>query len=143
MTSVSEHQRKIKEHLQEIKDALDEGLEHKPVTLGFHMSACATELLELYLHKLNLISLGKTIKHNWFEKPKLEQKILPIIERKLPVSFPDKDKIYHLIYTIEEHRDNLIYGKNSPVLTQVIVKNFMELKELLEKKLKELGEDIE
>lgn len=143
MTSLEEHKRKIREHLQEIREAVDEGIENKPITIGFHTSACAVELLEVYLHKLNLISTGKTIKHNWFERPKPEQKILPLIERKLPVNFPDKEKVYQWIYNIEEHRDNLIYGKNSPILTKSVLENFLRLKERLEEKLKELGEEIE
>ncbi|MEW5896906.1 MAG: hypothetical protein AB1668_04395 [Nanoarchaeota archaeon] len=142
MTSVTEHKRKIKEHLQALNDAIDYGIENKPITIGFHTSACATELLEIYLHKLNLISIGKTIKHNWFEKPKPGQKIAPLIERKLSVNFPDKEKIYHLIYNIEEHRDNLIYGKNSPALVKFVLENFLQLKEQLIKKLKDLGEEI-
>ena len=45
MTSLEEHKRKIKEHLHEINDAIDEGIENKPITIGFHTSACAMELL--------------------------------------------------------------------------------------------------
>lgn len=143
MTSLEEHKRKIKEHFQEINDAIDEGIENKPITLGFHTSACAIELLEAYLHKLNLISAGKTIKHNWFERPKPGQKTIPLIERKLAVNFPDKDKIYGFIYNIEEHRNNLVYGKPSLPLIKATLENFIELKRRLLEKLKELGEEIE
>lgn len=143
MTSLEEHKRKIREHLKEIEDAIDDGFENKPITIGMHTSLCAVELLEMHLHKLNLISTGKTLKHNWFEKPKPGQKITPLIERKLPVNFEDKDKIYTYIYNIEEVRDNLIYGKNFPVLTKQALENFVELKKLLLKKLKDEGEEIE
>jgi hypothetical protein len=143
MTNLEEHKRKIQEHLKEIKDAIDEGLENKPITLGFHTSACAVELLEMYLHQLNLISAGKTIKHNWFERPKPEQKIMSLIERKLPVDFPDKDQIYGWMYNIEEHRDSLIYGRNSPAETRSVLENFLQLKKRLTEKIKELGEEIE
>lgn len=143
MTSINEHKRKISEHLKEISDAIDEGIENKPITIGFHTSACAVEILELYLHKLNLISSGKTIKHNWFEKPKQEQKISPFIERKLSVNFPDKEEIYTLIYIIEENRDNLIYGKSTPHQIKVVLENFLLLKQKLKTKLQELGEEIE
>jgi len=85
MTSIEEHEKKIKEHLEEIEDAIDSGIEKKPITIGFHSSACASELLELYLHILNKIPIGKIIKHDWFKKPQLGQKIEPLIERKLPV----------------------------------------------------------
>ncbi len=143
MTSSEEHRQKINEHLQEINDAIDDGVENKPATIGFHTSACATELLEFYLHKKNLISPGKTIKHNWFEKPKPNQKILPLIERKLNVEFPDKEKIYPIMYNIEGYRDKLIYGKNLPTQTNFVLENFLQLKQILLEKLKEEGEEIE
>lgn len=143
MSSLQEHKRKIKEHLEEINEAIDKGIENRPITIGFHASACAMELLESYLHKMNLITMGKTIKHNWFEKPKPEQKILPLVERKLSVEFPDKDKIYSLIYIIEENRDTLIYGKSNKFQTEEVLKSFTALKQILMKRLAELGETIE
>lgn len=143
MTSLEEHKRKIREHLKELQDAIDEGIENKPITIGIHTSLCAVELLELFLHKKKLISTGKQVKHNWFERPKLGQKIIPLIERNLPVNFEDKEKIYALIYNIEEVRDALIYGKSSPFQTKQALESFLQLKELLKEKLKEEGEEIE
>lgn len=143
MTSLEEHKRKIKEHLQEINDAVDQGIENKPVTIGIHTSLCAVELLETYLHKKKLISAGKMIKHNWFERPKKEQKIIPLIERKLPVHFDDQDEIYDSLYNIEEVRDNLVYGKSNLLQIKQALDNFLKLKEKLLRKLKEEGEEIE
>jgi|SRR3989338_8512411 len=143
MGAINEHKRRIKEHLDEINDAIDFGMEKKPVTIGFHTSACASEILELYLHKMNLISVGKMIKHNWFERPQYGQKIAPLIDRKLPVVFPDKEKIYDLIHSIEENRDVLIYGKATKSNVEVVIKKFSELKNILKEKLSDLGEEIE
>lgn len=143
MGSIQEHKRRIAEHLEELEDAIDKGIEKKPVTIGFHASACALELLELYLHKKDLISAGKMIKHNWFERPKQEQKIAALIERKLPAVFPDKEMIYELIYNIEENRNTLIYGKATKPQIELVLKNFNELKQLMIQKLSELGEKIE
>jgi CRISPR/Cas system-associated exonuclease Cas4 (RecB family) len=56
MTTLEEHRRKINEHLTEINDAIEEGIEKKPITIGFHCSACSLELLELYLHKTKSLS---------------------------------------------------------------------------------------
>ena len=53
MTSIEEHKKKIKEHLDEIDDAINEGIEKKPITIGFHCSACSIQFLELYLHIIN------------------------------------------------------------------------------------------
>src|SRR3989344_2358813 len=98
MTTLEEHRRKIKEHLSEINDAIEEGIEEKPITIGFHCSACALELLEIYLHKLGKLPINKIIKHDWFKKPQTEQKKGPLIDRILPLEFENKDKIYSLIY---------------------------------------------
>ena len=62
MTSIEEHKKKIKEHLDEIDDAINEGIEKKPITIGFHCSACSIQFLELYLHIINKLSMGKVIK---------------------------------------------------------------------------------
>lgn len=142
MTNLEEHKRKIREHLKGIGEALDDGIENRPATLGFHASACAVELLEVYLHKKNLISTGKTLKHNWFERPKPEQKILPLAERKIKADFPGKEKIYPLIYNIEDSRDILIYGRSTPAQIRFVLDNFLKLRKLMEEKLREEGEEI-
>lgn len=143
MTSIEEHFKKIKEHLEAIAGAIDEGLEKRPITIGFHCSACSVELLELYLHQLNKITFGKIIKHNWFKRPQDEQKIEPLIERKLPVGFPDKDKVYELIYAVEENRDNLVYGKSDLEQIKLVLNSFLKLKGLIFNKLKAEGVDLE
>lgn len=143
MASIALHKQHIKEHIEEIEEAIDKGIEKRPATIGFHTSACAVELLELYLHKKNLISTGKTIKHTWFERPKVEQKIKPLIERKLDVTFSHKENIYEIIYTIEENRDNLIYGNSKTEQIELVLKNFLRLKEILFDELEKLGEKIE
>lgn len=143
MASIALHKKHIQEHIEEIEEAIDKGIEKRPATIGFHTSACATELLELYLHKKNLISTGKTVKHNWFERPKTEQKIKPLIERKLDVSFPIKEDIYEFIYKIEENRDNLIYGNSRTEQIEIVLRTFLQLKERMIEELKEVGETLE
>src|SRR3989344_5396484 len=132
MTSIEDHKRKIKEHLEEINDAIEQGIDRKPITIGFHCSSCAFEYLELYLHLTNKLSLGKIIKHDWFKKPKEEQKIEPLIERKLPLVFPKKDEIYNLIYNIEEERNSLLYGKPKDEQIKKVITNFLKLKKEME-----------
>ena len=143
MAAILSHKKKIKEHLEEINDAISIGIELRPATIGFHASACTCELLELYLHKKELIDVGKIIKHDWFKRPKEGQKILPLIERKLPVNFDSKDEVYELIYTVEENRDNLIYGRSTLRQIELILATFNNLKGILIKKLEEEGEKIE
>lgn len=142
MTSIEEHKKKIKEHLDEINDAIDEGIENKPITIGFHCSACSIQFLELYLHLINKIPIGKIIKHDWFKSPKKEQKKEALIERKMPLSFIKKQEIYELIYSLEEERNTLMYGK--PVKEQIkkVLENFLKLKEIFEGLFKDEGLDI-
>lgn len=136
MTSIEEHKKKIKEHLDEIDDAINEDLEKKPVTIGFHCSACALQFLELYLHISNKISIGKIIKHDWFKKPQEGQKIEPLIERKLKSEIPKKQEIYDLIYELEEQRNLLIYGK--PIKEQIkkVLDDFLKIKSIFQEFLK-------
>src|SRR3989344_1053198 len=128
MGSIENHQKRIKEHLTELNDAVDAGLENKPVTVGLHCSACSIELLELYLHSLHKIPLGKVVKHNWFKKPHAQQKIAPLAERKLGVDFPEKEKIYALLYTVEDLRENLVYGNPSFSQIKKVFDAFLALK---------------
>ena len=90
-----------------------------------------------------LISTGKMIKHNWFERPKPGQKVIPLIERKLPVNFIEKEEVYNLMYTIQEVRDNLVYGKGNLMQVRRALENFQLLKNILKQKLQEEGEEIE
>lgn len=143
MTSIESHRRKIREHLNEIKDAIDEGIENKPITLGFHCSSCAVEMLELFLHLENKIPFGKVIKHNWFKKPKAEQKKGALADRKVGANFPDKDEIYSLMYEVEALRDNLVYGTPDSHKIEQILIPFLKLKKILQEKIKERGLDLE
>lgn len=142
MTSIEEHKKKIKEHLDEIDDAINEGIEKKPITIGFHCSACALQFLEIYLHSTNKISIGKVVKHDWFKKPQLGQKIDPLIERKNLVIFEKKEEIYTLIYNIEEERNSLVYGKPTENQVKKVLDNFLKLKEIFKELLKNEGIEI-
>jgi|SRR3989338_2404963 len=135
MSAIRDHRRRIKESLEEIEGAIAVGIERKPVTIGLHTSACAIEILELYLHKEGKIPAGKIIKHDWFKKPLPEQKVEPLIERKLKVDFPLKNEAYDLIYSIEGNRTNLVYGRASKEQIESVIKAFNELKKLLLGKL--------
>ncbi len=128
MTSIEEHKRKIKEHLEEINDAINQGIEKKPITLGFHCSSCALEFLEIYLHVINKLPIEKIIKHDWFKRPKEGQKKEPLIERNLPIQFNKKDELYDLIYEIEEERNSLLYGKPKEEQIKKVIESFNKLK---------------
>ena len=143
MASIQLHKEQIKEHIQEINDAIAIGLEKRPATLGLHTSACAISLLEAYLHVLGKISVGGMIKHEWFKSPKPGQKITPMAERKIGVDFPHKDEIFSLMYTLEEHRNRLIYGKPAKIAIDAVLNSFQKLHQIIKEELKEMGEEIE
>lgn len=142
MTSIEEHRNKIKEHLDEIGDAIEEGIENKPITIGFHCSACSIQFLEFYLHVTNKIPLAKIIKHDWFKRPHPEQKVEPLIERKLKAEFLRKQEIYGLIYDLEEERNVLMYGKASKEQIKKVLDKFLKLKKIFVELLKNEGIEI-
>ncbi|MEK6857803.1 MAG: hypothetical protein AABX39_04420 [Nanoarchaeota archaeon] len=143
MTTRHVHLAKIREHLRELRDAIAQGIEESPATIGFHTSACSIDFLELYLHKKNKLEIGAQIKHEWFKRPKKEQRIIPLFERKLKIDFPNKERVVDLIYSLEEKRNKLIYGSSTKLEIEQVLHVFENLKELFIKMLKEEGEEIE
>ena len=143
MASIQLHKEQIKEHVQEINDAIAIGIEKRAATLGLHTSACAISLLEIYLHVLGKISVGSMIKHEWFKPPKVGQKIAPLAERKMGADFPHKDEIFSLMYTLEEHRNKLIYGKPSKTAIDAVLSSFQKLHQIIKDEIKKYGEEIE
>ena len=142
MTSIEGHVRKIKEHLDEMDDAIDIGIENRSVTIGFHCSACSIEMLELYLHKANKISAGKIVKHNWFKIVHDGQKSEPLAERMINGDFPRKNEIFGLLRKIESKRDKLAYGKSTGEEAREVLEYFFKLKEIFSEELKKMGVEI-
>ncbi len=142
MTSIEEHKKKVQEHLEELDAAINIGLEKRTATIAFHCSACSLQLLELYLHTIKKIEMGKTLNHEWFKRPTTEQKKEPLIERQLGVNFPQKSEIYELLYQIEEERNSLMYGKPKEEQTKKVLDAFKKLKTLMKEALKNEGIEI-
>ncbi|HIG97274.1 MAG TPA: hypothetical protein HA230_02930 [Candidatus Aenigmarchaeota archaeon] len=140
MSAIRDHKKRINESMEAIEGAIAVGIEKRPVTIGFHASACAIEMLETYLHKEGKIPIGKMLKHDWFKRPLPEQKVEPLIERKLKVDFPSKEKVYDLIYTIEGNRTNLVYGRPTKTQIESVVNSFNKLKNILMERIGDLDE---
>lgn len=102
-----EHLRAVKESMEVIKEAVQVGLELRQLTIGFHCSAAAVHMLELFLHQHQAIDLGKVIKHDIFASREK-------VERLLPEDFPDKASIIPLLVQLETKRNLLCYGKVRP-----------------------------
>ena len=131
--NIDKHLERLKENLEVLDEAITKEIVKRQRTIGFNTSAAATDMLEIFLHKNNLIDPGFVLKHEWF---KANNKI----KEKLPFDFDRKQEILELMHKIEEKRDALCYGipKKEEDVKEVISK-FHTLKKLLI----ELGVEIE
>ncbi len=123
---IEDHMRNIEESLEEIEEAVEKGLTKRQRSLAFHVSVAATEMLEVYLHKLKLLDESKILKHNMFSSKRraLEE---------LPFDFPHKKEIIELLVEIEKRRNVLTYGKirNKKELEEYL-NLFLKLKKIFE-----------
>lgn len=129
------HQEILKEVLDEIELALKDkrGLVSHQRRLAFLISLGAVNLLELYLHKINVIKEGSKINHLWFKFKK--EKIFEQLQKQItsPIkSISNIDKIVDLLIKIEEKRDDLAYGAPSKEnILQEKINLYFELIKLL------------
>lgn len=126
----------LKESAEEIEEAIRKGIKLRQRTIGFHTSMAACDMLELLLHKMNLINPGFVVKHDWFDSAKEIQR------RFVSISFPKKEEILALMNKIELKRNLLCYGKPKDIETiKEVIENFNKLKEkFIEAGLEELKE---
>jgi len=101
---IESHLENLKESVREIERAVREGIEEKQMTIGFHTSSGASDMLEIILYKHNLIDPGFIIKHDWFNS-------INKLKEKINFDFPNKEKILELMIKIENTRNSLCYGK--------------------------------
>lgn len=94
----------IKESLEAIKESIQAGVEKRQRTIGFHCSAAAIDILELFLHQKNLIDPGTIFKHDFFSSVRKANE-------KLEVEFQNKNEMIALLVEIESKRNLLCYGK--------------------------------
>lgn len=122
---IEDHYKNVKESLEVLEECIEKGLVARQRTIGFNASAASADLLEILLHKFNLIDPGFVVKHEWFKSKNK-------IEEKFPFDFPHKKEILELIFTIEEKRNLLCYGKPQPAETiQEVMNAFNHLKAIL------------
>lgn len=125
---IEDHKNNIRESIDVIEECIQKGaLTQRQRTIGFHCSAAGIDMLEVLLHKKNLIDPGTQIKHDWFVS---ERKV----EEKLSFDFPEKKRIIPLITSIEKNRNLLCYGKPQPerIIENTIIE-FKKLKDIFEK----------
>ena len=119
---IEDHLRNLKESITLIEESIEKGVLERQRSIGFHVSAASVDMLEILLHKKDLIDPGFIIKHQWFASKNK-------IKEKFPFDFPDKNEIFDLMHTIEEKRNILCYGKPQKAeLIQEVIGNFNKLK---------------
>ena len=122
-----EHKKAFEEHLDNINLAIDRGIEQNQRNIGFNISQGAVELFSIYIHSLHLIeSSGDQFDHRIFKSKNL-------IDKKLPLNFPSKNRILRLMKEIEEERIALCYGsRKTKERIEKAILYFRELKRLIE-----------
>ncbi len=128
---IEQHEEAFKEHLKNINKAIDESLIENQRNIGFNVSQGSVELFALFLHKLHLREgSGDQFDHRIFKNNDL-------INRKLPINFPSKNKILILMRDIELERIALCYGSRKPInRIEKALNNFQKLRKIINKKLK-------
>jgi hypothetical protein len=124
---IEDHLRNVNESLDVIKESIQKGLQERQRNIGFNTSVAAVEMLEIFLHKENIINPGAIIKHDWFSSFRKAGE-------KLEFEFPEKEKIIKLLCEIEAKRNLLCYGKPNPVQEiESILNSFYKIKDLFER----------
>ena len=119
-----DHYRQLRESLAVIEESIETGLLERQRNIGFNTSAACSDLLEILLHKLNLIDPGFVVKHEWFNSQNK-------LREKFPFDFQHKTKIFTLIAKIEGKRNQLCYGKPQKIeVIQEVLFAFNQLKEI-------------
>lgn len=60
---IESHLKSLRESFELIDESIEKGLLERQRTIGFHTSAACADMLELLLHKKNLIDSGFIVKH--------------------------------------------------------------------------------
>jgi len=130
---IEEHEKACKEHIENLKKAIEEGIEDNQRNIGYNISQGSIELFAIYLHKLRLLQdSGDQFDHRIF-KNKLQ------INRKIPVEFPDRKKILDLMKEIELERNVICYGKRKPERKiEEVIEKFQRLRRLINKNIKQI-----
>lgn len=121
---IENHLERLRESLDLIGESIEKGLVERQRTIGFNTSAVSVDMLEIFLHRKNLIDQGFLIKHEWLKSKNK-------IKEKFPFDFSKKKEILNLMFKIEEKRNSLCYGKpQKEDVVREVINNFNKLKEI-------------
>ncbi len=130
--NIDAHRRALKESMEEIRQAVQKGIEKRQRTIGFHCSAAAVDMIEIYLHEENLIGPGTSLKHDFFASANKARAKLP--------HFNKKEKIISLVSDLESKRNILVYGKQQK---RDDIEKYLEIFNSIKEIMQELGEIYE
>ena len=130
---VEEHENAYKEHIENVKRAIEEGIEQNQRNIGYNVSQGSLELFAIYMHKLRLIQgSGDQFDHRVFKSKNL-------LAKKVPVDFPSRIEILGFMKLIEEERNALCYGARKPkVRIEKVILSFNELRRIINENLKKI-----
>ena len=131
---VEEHEMAYMEHLEHIKNAIEEGIEKNQRNIGYNISQGSLELFAIYLHKLRLIQgSGDQFDHRVFKSKNL-------LAKKVPADFPSRNEILEIMKLIEYERNALCYGaRKLKVRIEKVIMCFNELRKVINKNLNEIN----
>ena len=127
MPSIEEHEKTVKELLEDIEEKIRLGLVAKrQKIIGFSVSEASANLFAIFLHKNSLIEPGFNVNHSFFASQK-------IAEQMFPSDFKNKKEILSNLVRIEELRNRLCYGREKEAIeANEAISALFELKEILE-----------
>ncbi len=140
---IEKHEESLEEVLDEIRSALEDpkGLKSHQRRLAMMLSLGASELIEVYFHKLDIMKPGARVKHNWIKKERPHKKLENQITGDLG-EINKLDLILDKARVIERSRNDIAYG--SPIEYEDTIKKridlFFEIKDIIEE---EVGDIIE
>ena len=123
---IEDHLRNINESLDVIRECIEKGIEERQRNISFNVSVASTEMLEVFLHRKELINPSSMVKHDFFSSVRKASEHLSF-------DFENKQEIFSILVEIESKRNFLCYGKKQPVSLLVRQLELLnKLKELLE-----------
>jgi hypothetical protein len=135
MTTIEEHEKIIKEFMDDINEKIRANLliERQKI-IGFTASEAAVNLFALLLHKKNLVEAGFNVNHRYFASER-------IAEKRFNLDIPQKKELLKLLVNQEDYRNKLCYGKEKEAnIVNSAIKNLFKIKETIDSILGEKNE---
>ncbi|MEK6825295.1 MAG: hypothetical protein AABY00_00755 [Nanoarchaeota archaeon] len=130
MPSIEEHQKIVKELIDDIEEKIRLGLVvQRQKIIGFAVSEAATNLFAIFLHEHLLIPPGFHVNHSFFASEKRS-------ENTFSFAFNHKEDILKKLVRIEELRNRLCYGRDKEAReAEEAIELLFALQKLLEEKM--------